>query len=67
MTATKPSPTIHALRAVPVADQGLPESDSEGRRRVVMQLLERGVKPSDDLLGIAEYIEKGYATEEVKS
>lgn len=59
MTATKPSPQIHALRAVPVADQGLPDSSAEGRRRVVMQLLERGVTDTEDLLTIAQYIELG--------
>lgn len=66
MSDVKPAPGLHTLRAVPAADQGLPDADAEGRRRVVMQLLERGVKPSDDLLGVAEYIEKGYATEEDK-
>lgn len=66
MSDIKPAPSLHTLRAVPIADQGLPDSDAEGRRRVVMQLLERGVRPQDDLVGVAEYIEKGYATEEYR-
>lgn len=57
--APKPSPTIQAFRSVPAADQGLPDSDAEGRRRVVMQLLERGVTDTEDLLTIAQYIELG--------
>ena len=64
MTAPKPSSQIHALRAVPLIPDGLSDNAAEMRRRIVTQLLERGVRPADDLLGIAEYIEKGYATEE---
>lgn len=64
MTAPKPSSQIHALRSVPLTPQGLNDDAAEMRRRIITQLLERGVKPSDDLIGIAEYIEKGYATEE---
>ena len=64
MTAPKPSSQITALRAVPLIPDGLSDSAAEMRRRIVTQLLERGVKPSDDLIGISEYIEKGYATEE---
>ena len=59
MSDIKPAPSLHTLRAVPVADQGLPDASAEGRRRIVMQLLERGVKASDDLVGIAEWIELG--------
>lgn len=60
MTATpKPSPTIHALHAVPVPSQGLKDDAAESRRRVVMQLLAHGVTATDDLLEIAAYIELG--------
>lgn len=58
MTDIKPAPGLHHLRAVP-ADLGLPDAASEGRRRVVMQLLDRGVTDADTLLEFALYIEHG--------
>ena len=57
MTIPKPSGTITALRHVPLEPQGLNDAAAEARRRVVMQLLERGVTDIEELLEIAEYIE----------
>lgn len=59
MTAPKPSATITALRHVPIAPQGLNDDSAEARRRVVMQLLERGVTDTEELLTIAQYVELG--------
>lgn len=59
MTIPKPSATIHALRAVPLTPQGLNDDGAEARRRIVTQLLERGVTDTDDLLSIAAWIEHG--------
>lgn len=59
MTAPKPSAQIHALRAVPLVPQGINDDNAEARRRIVTQLLERGVTDTEDLLTIAHYIELG--------
>lgn len=59
MTAPKPSSQIHALRSVPLTPQGLNDDAAEMRRRIVTQLLERGVTDTEDLLTVAQYIELG--------
>lgn len=59
MNIPKPSATIHSLRAVPLVPQGLSDDAAEARRRIVTQLLERGVTDTDDLLAIAAWIETG--------
>lgn len=64
MTIPKPSGSITALRHVPLEPQGLNDAAAEARRRVVTQLLDRGVRDTDDLLTIAEYIEHGDTEEE---
>lgn len=64
MTDIKPAPGLHHLRAVPIADQGLPDAAAEGRRRVVMQLRERGCDDVEDILTLAQYIELGVDEED---
>lgn len=64
MTIPKPSGTITALRSVDLIPQGLSDAGAEARRRVVMQLLERGITDTEDLLEIAQYIEHGDDEEE---
>ena len=59
MTAPKPSAQITALRSVPIIPQGLNDDAAEARRRIVTQLLERGVTDTEDLLAIAQYVELG--------
>lgn len=59
MTAPKPSAQITALRAVPIISEGLSDNAAEMRRRIVTQLLERGVTDTEDLLTVAQYIELG--------
>lgn len=59
MTAPKPSSQITALRSVALIPDGLSDNAAEMRRRIVTQLLERGVTDTEDLLTVAQYIELG--------
>lgn len=58
-TTPKPSARITALRSVELIPQGINDDNAEARRRIVMQLLERGVTDTEDLLTIAQYVELG--------